>query len=263
MRTRFYLLIAIAAFLTYAGLVEPYWIAETTHEVSIRGLGPVPLTIVHLADIHTIRLGLRERRIIERVNRIDPDYVFISGDLIKNRRDISAGLAFLAELRARYGVYFVPGNADDRFTEVVGKDPNLNGSSSWRMLVNEHIDCGTFTLVGLGDPVTHNENIDRAFHRVPDYKPVFVMTHFHPDSLLQRLKDRGVDLVCSGHTHGGQVGLAPIVGIVPYASRSRYLWGLYELDGLHLSVTRGIGTNILPLRFLCRPEIVVLRLTGH
>lgn len=263
MRRRFYLLIAIAVFLTYSGLLEPYWIAESTHDISLRGLGPGPLTIVHLADIHTIRLGLRERMIIERINRLDPDYVFISGDLIKSRHDVSAGLTFLAELRARYGVYFVPGNADDQFAEVVGKDPNLNRSSTWRMLLNEHVDCGTFTLVGLGDPVTHHENIDRAFDHVPDSKPVFVITHFHPDSLLQQFEQRGVDLVCSGHTHGGQVGFAPIVGLVPYARRSEYLCGFYALDGFYLSVTRGIGTNIFPLRFLCRPEIVVLRLTGY
>jgi predicted MPP superfamily phosphohydrolase len=263
MRRRFYLLIAIGIFLAYSGLLEPYWIAERTHDISIRGLGPAQLTIVHISDIHTNRLGWRERRTVDRIDNLNPDYVLVSGDLLKARDNIAGGLDFLSKLRARYGVYFVPGNADDELGAAVRSNPSLGISSTYRILMNEHVDCGVFTLVGLDDPVTHCEDVEEAFRGVAPTKPVFVLTHFHPDSLLREFERRDVDLVFSGHTHGGQIGLVSIVDLVPYAHRSSYVGGLYALDDLYLNVTRGIGNNILPLRFLCRPEIVVLRLTGY
>jgi predicted MPP superfamily phosphohydrolase len=131
------------------------------------------------------------------------------------------------------------------------------------MLINEHVDCGTFTLVGIDDPVTHRENMYKAFRHVSPSKPIFVLTHFHPDSLLSEFEYRGVDLVFSGHTHGGQTSLVPLIGLVPYAYRSRFTYGLYTIHQLRLVVTRGIGTSIFPFRFLCRPEIVIMKLTGE
>lgn len=262
MRIKLCLIIAIGVLLAYSGLIEPYWISERSYEVSIRGLGPEPLTIVHIADVHAARFGLRERMTLERINRLRPDYIFIAGDLIKGKGDTRGALRFLSGLRARYGVYSVGGNADGDLLAALKADPSLEASAGWRMLINEHVDCGTFTLVGVDDPVSHRENMYRAFRNVPPSKPVFVLTHFHPDSLLSEFEYRGVDLVFSGHTHGGQTSLVPLIGLVPYAYRSRFIYGLYTIRQLRLVVTRGIGTSIFPFRFLCRPEIVIMKLTG-
>jgi predicted MPP superfamily phosphohydrolase len=260
MRKRFYVVIGVVAVLVYAGLIEPYWIAERTYDLGIRGFGGDSLTIVHIADIHTRRLGFRERQTIERIEQIDPDYVFVSGDLIKEDYTIRAGLDFLAKLKARCGVYFVAGNADREIVSGIGAGTIARETATYRILINESVDCGDFVLVGIDDPVTHRDDVARAFEGVSGSKPVFALTHFHPDSLLWQLEARGVDLVFSGHTHGGQVGLAMILELVPYAYRSRFIGGLYELNRFHLSVTKGVGTNIFPMRLLCRPEIVILRL---
>jgi predicted MPP superfamily phosphohydrolase len=110
--------------------------------------------------------------------------------------------------------------------------------------------------------VTRRTDVDRAFANATGTKPIFALSHFHPLNQVWDLEDRGVDLMLTGHTHGGQIGLAKLVSLVPYAHRSKYNAGLYRIGGLRLCVTRGIGTNIFPLRFLCRPEIVVIHLRG-
>jgi predicted MPP superfamily phosphohydrolase len=197
------------------------------------------------------------------IRRINPDYVFFTGDLIKSTGQLGPGLDFLTSLRAKVGTYVVPGNADMLMTRAIERGRLSKDASGYHILMNESVDCGSFTLVGLGDPVSGEEDIGKAFSGVGEFNPVFVLTHFHPDSLLVDFEDLKVDMVFSGHTHGGQLGLPLIVKLFPYAARSKYIAGLYRYDGFLLSVTRGLGTNIFPFRFLCRPEILVFKLHGE
>ena len=130
------------------------------------------------------------------------------------------------------------------------------------ILMNESVDCGPFVLVGIDDPVSGRENTAEAFKEHAHTKPVFVMSHFHPNMLLTEIERLGADLVFSGHTHGGHIGIPAIVRLFRYADRSEYMGGLHRLNHTYLSVTRGVGTGIFPFRFLCRPEIVVFHLKG-
>jgi predicted MPP superfamily phosphohydrolase len=262
MKKRYIVFIGVAAFLIYSGLIEPHWIATKTHQLSIQGFGPDTLTIVHIADLHATGYGFREARAKDMIRHIDPDYIFLTGDLIKSHGKLSPGLDFLTGLRAGRGTFLVPGNADLLMNRSVRSGRLLKESFGYRILVNESVDCGSFTLVGLGDPVSGEEDLDKAFSGIDEFKPVFVLSHFHPDHLLEGLERFKVDIVFSGHTHGGQCGLPLIVNMVPYASRSKYLAGLYRDHGFLLSVTTGLGTNIFPLRFLCRPEIVIFEIHG-
>jgi predicted MPP superfamily phosphohydrolase len=262
-RKYYYLLIGIAAFLLYSTFVEPNWVVQKTHDVRIPGLASEKITVVHIADIHTTSLGYRERRTLRMIKEIEPDFIFITGDLLKSKSKLKTGIEFLSELKSKYGTYLVLGNAD-RVIEAglrwkrTGKD-----SLDYRILRNESVDCGAFQLVGVDDPVSHHEDAEKAFAEVTGAKPVIALTHFHPDSLIEDLESRGTDLVFSGHTHGGQTGFSPIVGLIPYASRSRYMAGLYSIGRMRLCVTKGVGTNIFPMRFLCRPEVIVVNLLGE
>jgi predicted MPP superfamily phosphohydrolase len=263
MKKKHIVLMGIALLAAYSGVIEPNWIVQRTHSLKIQGLGPDTLKIVHIADLHTTRYGFRESRTKEMIRQIDPDYIFFTGDLLKSYGDLAPALDFLTGLRAREGTYLVPGNADVLITRLIRRGQLSKESLGYRILINESVDCGPFTLVGLGDPVSGEEDVDKAFNGVDEFKPVFVMVHFHPDSLLEDLEKYKVDMVFSGHTHGGQCGLPLVVKLVPYASRSEYLAGLYQHNGFLLDVTKGLGTNIFPLRLLCRPEIVVFELYGE
>jgi predicted MPP superfamily phosphohydrolase len=263
MKKRYILLIILAGLIAYSGLIEPYWITQKTHRLQIQGLGPETIRIVHIADIHTTRSGFREAKVREMINRIHPDYIFFTGDLMKSHSKLKAGLDFLTGLEAGHGTYLVLGNADRLLLRSIERGRLSKDSLDYHVLINESVDCGNFTLVGLDDPVSERDDVDKAFAGIDEFKPVLVLSHFHPDSLLEDLEAYNVDMVFSGHTHGGQFGLPIVVKLVPYAARSDYIAGLYRHDGFLLSVTRGLGTNIFPLRFLCRPEILVFELRGE
>jgi predicted MPP superfamily phosphohydrolase len=261
MRTGIYIIAALALVVCYAAIVEPTWLKVRTYEVLVPGLA-TDITLVHIADIHTKEIGFRERRTLEIIEGIDPDFVLVSGDLLKSDSKLKVGLTFLSGLHARQGVYFVPGNSDYALIRGLetGEVPRAFGN--WHILMNESVDCGPFVLVGLDDPVRCRENVARSFLDVDGTKPVFVMAHFHAKRVLAALREHDVDLIFTGHTHGGQIGLGPLVTYVPYAHRSKYVAGFYSVDGARLYVTRGVGTNIFPLRLNCRPEIAVFHLRG-
>ena len=263
MRKTHIVLICIALVVAYAWFIEPNWIVVRHEQLTIQGLGPDTLRIVHIADIHTRRYGFREAKAKEMIRAIAPDYVFFTGDLLTSKSRLSAGLDFLTGLHAKRGTFLVPGNADGLIERSIKRGRLSKVSIGYHILINESVDCGPFTLVGLGDPVSGSEDVRAAFQGVDEFKPVLVLTHFHPDSLLDDLARHKVDIVFSGHTHGGQCGLPLAVNLIPYASRSEYIAGLYRYDGFYLDVTKGLGTNIFPLRFLCRPEIVVFELHGE
>ena len=176
---------------------------------------------------------------------------------------LATGLAFLSSIQSKSGVYFVPGNGDEIMTKAIEHGQMPASFSEWRILMNESVDCGDFTLVGIDDPVRCRDDEAKAFRNVTDAKPVFVLTHFYAKKLLTKIgEERRVDFTFSSHTHGGQIGFGPIVRRIPYAHRSKYIAGLYRLDGGYLYVTRGVGVNLFPLRFFCRPEIAVFHLRG-
>jgi predicted MPP superfamily phosphohydrolase len=263
MKRRYILLICVTGLLGYSGLIEPYWIVQKTHRIAIQGLGSDTLKVVHIADLHTTRYGFRESRVTKMISRIDPDYIFFTGDLLKSKSKLSSGLDFLSGLKARHGTYLVLGNADGSMERSIRHGRLPKDSLGYHILVNESVDCGRFTLVGLDDPVSGRADVAQAFRGIDEFKPVFVLSHFHPDSLLEDLAPLSVDMVFSAHTHGGQFGLPVIVSFIPYAARSEYLDGLNRHGGFLLSVTRGLGTNIFPLRFLCPPEILIFELRGQ
>jgi predicted MPP superfamily phosphohydrolase len=262
-RKYYYLLIGIAAFLLYSAFVEPYWIVRKTYDIRIPGLMAKKITVVHIADIHTTSAGYRERKTIRMVEEINPDFVLVTGDLLKSHSKLASGLEFLSQIRSRYGTYMVLGNADGVLEAALRWKRTRKDSLDYHILMNESVDCGAFHLVGLDDPVDNREDVEKAFTGVNGTKPVLALCHFHPDSLLWDLESRGTDLVFSGHTHGGHIGFGAIVGLFPYAYRSRYIAGLYSIGDMRLCVTRGVGTNVFPLRFLCRPEVVVVNLLGE
>lgn len=252
----------LIGFLVYAGLIEPFWIKVETHHLTIPGFPEEAVVIVHIADTHTAGIGLRERKLASIVSEFQPDYVFITGDLVLGKGSLDRGLEFTSMLEAREGVFAVCGNADGPVHFARQYELLPDDTAHLRFLFNESVDCGEFILVGIDDPVTYRARPKEALANVDGSKPVVVLVHFHPDDLLDELAKAGVDLVLSAHTHGGQIGIPALVRLVPYASRSEYISGLFDLGEFHLNVTRGIGTNIFPFRFLCRPQVDIFYITG-
>lgn len=227
------------------------------------------LRVAVLADLHVGSPwhGLPQlRRIVQAVNATKPDLVLLAGDyVIQGVVDGSIVspeqmAPELARLRAQLGVFAVLGNHDwmldgprvSRALEGAGI-PVLEDAA----LARGRGDC-RFWLAGVGDFWEAKHDWRRALAAVPEGAPVLLFTH-NPD-VFAELPPR-VTLAIAGHTHGGQVYL-PGIGrlVVPSRYRERYAAGHVVENGRHLFVSTGLGTSILPVRFLVPPEISVLRL---
>lgn len=227
------------------------------------------LRVAVLADLHTgsPHNGLDKLdKIVALAQRANPDLVLIPGDLVIDGvlggrfvppRQIAKRLA---RLKTPLGTYAVLGNHDWWHSAVKVRGalervgiPVVDERA--RQLVKG--EC-RFWLAGIGDLWVGKPDVRLALLPVPPGAPVIAFTH-NPD-VFPAVPAR-VSLTIAGHTHGGQVHI-PFFGTPITASRygNRYVQGHVVEHGRHLFVSTGLGTSIVPVRFLVPPEISVLHL---
>jgi predicted MPP superfamily phosphohydrolase len=262
----------------YSGEVERHWIDVAHHDVELRGL-PADLhglRIVQISDIHmddyTEPFFLR--RVIERVNQLKPDAVFLTGDFVTSGKPPNhfaqeaawkcAGMLKGLECRSLYAAL---GNHDIS-SGSAAIESALRGCGI-TVIKNSYLPIergsGRLWLAGLDDPLVGHPNLDEAIpERIRGVRnePLVLLCHA-PDyatKVLQHPGGQAVDLMISGHTHGGQIRL-PLIGavVLPPMGR-RFIEGWFQLDRMRLYVNRGIGTIGLPFRLDCPPEITVFNL---
>ncbi|HYO63470.1 MAG TPA: metallophosphoesterase [Pyrinomonadaceae bacterium] len=259
-------LAGVAAVGGYASLWEPFDYELTETEVFVRGLAPgfEGFRVAQLTDVHHSRLvSIAEvRRVVELTNAARPDLVALTGDYVTSRRRYVGPCAeALGRLEAPHGAWAVLGNHDHyvggelmaRALRRAGVNVLENANTTLRRGGDE------LQLAGVDDWGWGKADWARALGGLNRSRPSVLLSH--EPAVLDLPETRGLSLILSGHTHGGQVSL-PLVGApVSYAWKEfRYLRGLYEREGTRLYVSRGTGVVGLPLRFGARPEIAVLRL---
>jgi predicted MPP superfamily phosphohydrolase len=219
-----------------------------------------------VADIHLGPLTGKNhtRRIVDMINSIDPDVVAIVGDLVDGTvAELGPGAAALADIRSRYGAYFVTGNHE-----------YYSGYQQWltevarlgiRPLRNERVEIrargGVLDLAGV------NDIGGGAYGDAPDFgkaldgrdpaRPVVLMAH-QPLQAFEAAR-HGVDLQVSGHTHGGQ--MAPFNLLVPLQQPVTRGWG--EVDGVPVYVTNGAGFWGPPVRVGAPPQVSLIELRAR
>lgn len=229
------------------------------------------IRIAVLADLHvgSPYKGLDSLQdLVEDVNNEDPDLILLPGDFVISG---VVGGSFvtpekaskiLAQLHAPMGVYAVLGNHDwwlnpERVEKaLVGNNiPVLEDRS--RRITQEKCQLH---LVGVSDYWEGPHDIQKAFSKVIPGEPVLAFTH-NPD-VFPELPTK-ISLTIAGHTHGGQVFL-PGIGrpIVPSQYGERYAIGHIVEHGSHLYVSPGVGTSIVPVRFLVPPEATLLEVSN-
>ncbi len=218
--------------------------------------------IVHLSDIHHSTFTSREQieRAVDAANRLHPDLIALTGDYISHERRFAAPCAeMLGRLRARRGVYAVLGNHDHWTDAALITD--LFRAEGITVLVNQGMrfeEGGeAFWLAGVDDTMVGLEDLTLALAGSSSDEMKLLLAH-NP-IILRRAARAGVDLVLSGHTHGGQVSLRsdPASSGRP---RRRLLRGLGRQGDTQIYVTRGLGTVVLPIRYGCPPEVSLLEL---
>ncbi|HEX8948124.1 MAG TPA: metallophosphoesterase, partial [Dissulfurispiraceae bacterium] len=249
-------------------MIEPNWIAVERVGIGDPALADVlrGIRIVQISDIHLQGgIGYRERRLAEKVNALQPDILFITGDFFGERAssdDVHALTSLIGELKAGYGIYGVEGNYDRPLhSPAVLKELEGAGlhvlSNETRTIV---LPNGKgFCLAGLDDSKNYFLK-SKLLEDLPSGMPSLVLAH-NPDIFGEAARAK-VNLVLAGHTHGGQVGLPFLIHMSSYANKSTFISGLFNAGATNMYVNRGIGTTRTPVRFFCRPEITVFEFSG-
>lgn len=244
--------------------VYGFWAEPNMLEISRYQLPSPALSgvrIVFVSDFHLAPDdGNRLERIVGAINAQNPDIVILGGDYVNGHLKLTAmpaGLIAesLGRIKSKYGIYAVLGNHDIWY----GKDEIVQAFSQNHITVLDNrnqvleISGHRLYLAGVADPVTEKPDLHKAFDGAA--APVIFVTH-SPDIFPEAPQNT---LTLAGHTHGGQIVL-PWWGAPVSNSKfgQRYLQGKIVEDGKTLIVSKGLGTSILPVRFLCRPEIVVV-----
>jgi hypothetical protein len=262
---------SVAGLGLYAGEISRHELSIEQHTIQLarlpdafRGMRIVQVSDFHYAE-YTEAFFLRE--MVRRVNRLRPDMVVLTGDFVSFQpmslafalRHAPACAEILSgiECPLRYAIL---GNHD----YVVGPDvvagtlrehgiPVLMNSAIALERVGQRV-----WLAGLGSACTSDADPAKGIPRASASEPVILLAH-EPD-ILPDIVRYNVDLMLSGHTHGGQVRIPFLPPIHLPVFGKKYVEGLFRLGPTQLYVNRGIGAVGLPFRFRCPPEITVLTL---
>lgn len=247
-----------------AALTEPYMLSVEHERIQLNRLPKAfdGFRIVQLSDIHHGPFSSREQieRAVETANRLKPDIIALTGDYISKERHYAASCAeMLGRLKARHGVYAVLGNHDHWTDAALITD--LFRAEGITVLINEgmHFEKNgeAFWLAGVDDTMVGLEDLSLALAGARRDEMKLLLAH-NP-IVLRRAARASVDLVLSGHTHGGQVAIRGERNTLRGA-RKRLLKGLGRLGNTQIYVNRGLGTVVLPIRYGCPPEISLLEL---
>lgn len=247
-----------------AALTEPYMLSIEHQRIRLNRLPKAfdGFRVVQLSDIHHGPFSDREQieRAIETANRLQPDIIALTGDYISKERHYAAPCAeMLGKLEARYGVYAVMGNHDHWVDAALLTD--LFRAEGITVLINEGMhfekDGAAFWLAGVDDYMVGLEDLSLALAGARDDEMKLLLAH-NP-IILRRAAQASVDLVLSGHTHGGQVAIRS-ERTASGRPRRRVMKGLVRQGNTQIYVNRGLGTVVLPIRYGCPPEISLLEL---
>lgn len=241
------------------------WFVVRRFEVPIRELPRQfdGYRVVQLSDLHIGNFDRKANaaRWVARVNGLEPNLVVVTGDLVTSGTEFYSDVAeVLADLRAADGVICILGNHDqwdERRCRALLEAHGLKVLSNQWCLI-ERTDAA-LVVAGLADPYTGKADLDATLRGRPENAPTVLLSHY-PEWFELAAAQR-VDLVLSGHTHGGQLGVPFLASRINLAAlsgqRSR---GLFWQGQSALYVNAGLGTTGPPMRLGIPPEIAVIAL---
>src|SRR6201991_978913 len=247
-----------------AALSEPYMLTIEHKRIHLNRLPKTfdGFRVVQLSDVHHGPFSNPEQieRAVDTANRLQPDIIALTGDYISKERQYAAPCAeMMGRLKAKYGVYAVLGNHDHWVDAPL--IPDLFRGEGITVLINEGMrfekDREAFWLAGVDDTMVGLEDISLALAGARKDEMKLLLAH-NP-IVLRRAARASVDLILSGHTHGGQVALRSERS-ASGRPRRRLLKGLGRQGNTQIYVNRGLGTVVLPIRYGCPPEVSLLEL---
>ena len=233
--------------------------------------------IAHVSDLHNAQMGKDNEKVLSMLRQADPDIIAITGDLIDSRNtNLEIALQFVKEAMKIAPCYYVTGNHEARVSEY---DLLKAGMVSAGVVILENdqaeinIDGNAITLIGVDDPSFQTDYLFGDSDAVINAKLTelhtdgngFTILLSHRPELFSIYAAHDVDLVLSGHAHGGQFRIPFIGGVVApnQGLFPKFDAGVYTDGNTNMLVSRGVGNSIIPFRVNNRPEIILVELKAN
>ncbi len=228
--------------------------------------------IAHISDLHNAQFGENNAELIDIIKQAEPDIITVTGDLTDaSKLNISVCTSFLEEVVKIAPCYYVTGNhekniSSDAFLEIQNKAELLGVNILRNKCDVIEINGEKLTIMGIDDPYFFDEAdneyiLSKTINELKQNNSFEILLSHRPE-YFSVYAQQGVDLVLSGHAHGGQIRLpfigglfAPHQGLFP-----EFDGGVYTENNTNMVVSRGIGNSAFPLRVFNRPEVICVEL---
>ncbi|ALC87061.1 phosphoesterase [Bacillus sp. FJAT-22090] len=222
------------------------------------------LKIVQISDLHDATFGENQTKLVKKVKEAKPDLIFITGDLIdSNRYDLENSLDLVEQIASFAPIYYVTGNHEIATNDMENIKTSLT-ELGVNVLTNEEEtiekDGEQVRIIGIEDPL-NGVLVKEALSKFKQ-SDTFTLVLSHRPETFEDYVDHNLDIVFSGHAHGGQFRIpwigglaAPGQGLFPH-----FTAGVYEENNTRMIVSRGLGNSVFPVRVFNTPEIISVTL---
>jgi len=249
--------------------INNHWIVTTEHVYESE---KVPesfdgFRITQVSDLHDALFGDYQEKLVKKVEATDPDAIFITGDIIdSNRYNFEQSLQAVRNFVKIADVYYVIGNhevATNRVQEIY----EVLTASGVHVMPNTSIELEkkgeTISIIGIEDPLNGHETQDMLSTALAevDQENLTVLLAHRPEKFNTYVANN-INLVFSGHAHGGQIRLPFVGGLVAPGQGflPKYTAGTFEDSETTMNVSRGLGNSTVPFRIFNLPQLVVVDL---
>jgi len=229
--------------------------------------------IAHISDFHNTKSEKLTNNLVKNIQKSNPNIIVITGDTIDSRRTrIDIAFNFVKQLVKITDVYYIPGNHESRIEEYEAFKESLL-SIGVNILENDTIilteNGESINLLGIKDPafyyeysVEDTEIIKKELEELKYNKELYTILLSHRPEVFDTYVEQDIDLVFTGHAHGGQIRLpliggviAPVQGFFP-----KFTEGIHKKNNTTMIISRGIGNSLFPFRVNNRPELLIVEL---
>lgn len=250
--------------------LNPYTISSDELPDSFNGF-----RIAQVSDLHNAEMGKDNEKLISMLKDASPDIIVITGDLIDSRNTkVNVALSFAEQAVKIAPCYYITGNHEARVDEY---SDLKDGLLELGVIILEdarveiELSGEIITLIGVDDPSFQTDYLFGDDETVMKSKLAeltseddgYAVLLSHRPELFDTYVENGVNLVFSGHAHGGQFRLPFIGGVVApnQGLFPKYDAGIYTEGNTNMIVSRGVGNSIIPFRVNNRPEVILIELT--
>jgi predicted MPP superfamily phosphohydrolase len=258
------------AFLASIGLIllDVFWFEKYVIDwnyFDISTSDKTKIKIIQISDLHFKQLKHFHKSIAKKINSIQPDLICITGDSVDKTENIESLNQFLQLINTSIQKYAIMGNGEYWGKVNLKTLQSIYSKNNCDLLVNENRTISVrnreISIIGIDDLIGGNPDFPKATERLKHTETTIVLSHCpeYRDMISKQKGNLNIDLVLSGHTHGGQIAFFGIAPFKPKGS-GKYLKGWYVEAEPKMYISKGIGTSGLPIRFGARSEMVVIDL---